>query len=272
MQQAQGALERSKGAKALTAIQLERAEQLVKQQAGTVVARDQAKASDEEANGAVLTDQANLKTAQINLGYTNIASPISGKIGRTNFTKGNVVGPESGALTLIVSQDPMYVTFPVSQRDFLQAQETHRSPDIKDVRIRFADGSTYDQFGTINFIDVTVDKPTDTVTVRATMPNPNGMLVDGQFVQVRLESGTSEERVVVPQPALIADQEGVYVFVVEDGKAAVKRVKPGAASGPDVVIESGLSGGELVIVQGLQDVRPGMPVRATPLPPAVGRS
>jgi len=272
VEQAQGALERSKAAKVLTAIQLDRAEQLVKTQAGTIVARDQAKAADDQANGQILTDEANLMTAQINLGYTDITSPISGKIGRTNITKGNVVGPESGALTLIVSQDPMYVTFPVSQRDLLQAQKTRRGANIKDVRLRFSDGSTYDELGTINFVDVTVDKATDTVTVRATMPNPKGVLIDGQFVQVKLESGTSEEKVLVPQAALIADQEGVYVFIVEDGKAAVKRVKPGAANGPDVIIESGLSGGELVIVQGLQGVRPGIPVRATPLPPMVGRS
>jgi membrane fusion protein (multidrug efflux system) len=271
VEQAQGALERSKASKVLTTIQLDRAEQLVKTQAGTVVARDQAKAADDQADGAVLTDEANLKTAKINLDYTDIRSPIAGKIGRTNITKGNVVGPESGALTLIVSQDPMYVTFPVSQRDLLQAQKTRRGANIKDVHIRFSDGSTYEEAGTINFVDVTVDKATDTVTVRATMPNPKGVLIDGQFARVILESGTSEERVLVPQAALIADQEGVYVFVVEDGKATVKRVKPGAASGPDVIIEGGLSGGEPVIVQGLQDVRPGMPVRAVPLP-AVGRS
>jgi membrane fusion protein (multidrug efflux system) len=272
VEQAQGALERSKAAKTLTAIQLDRAEQLVKSQSGTLVARDQAKAADEQADGAAMTDQANLETAKINLGYTDITSPISGKIGRTNVTKGNVVGPESGTLTTIVSQDPMYVTFPVSQRDLLQAQETQRSADIKDVRIRFSDGSAYDQFGTINFVDVTVDRATDTVTVRATMPNPNGVLIDGQFVQVRLESGTPAEKVVIPQAALIADQEGIYVFIVEDGKAAVKRVKPGGESGADVVIDSGLSGGEQVIVEGLQGTRPGMPVRAAPVRAVVGRN
>jgi membrane fusion protein (multidrug efflux system) len=272
VEQAQGALERSKAAKVLTEIQLDRAEQLVKTQSGTVVARDQAKAADDQANGAVLSDEANLQTAKINLSYTDIRSPISGKIGRTNITRGNVVGPESGQLTLIVSQDPMYVTFPVSQRDLLEARKTRPGATIKEVRIRFSDGSTYEEGGTINFVDVTVDRGTDTVTVRATMPNPKGVLIDGQFARVLLESGTAEEKVLVPQAALIADQEGVYVFVVEDGKAAVKRVKPGALSGPDVTIESGLSGGEPVIVQGLQGVRPGMPVRAVPLPPTPGRS
>jgi membrane fusion protein, multidrug efflux system len=101
VESAEGALERSKAAKVLTAIQLDRAEQLVKTQSGTVVARDQAKAADDQADGAILIDEANLQTAKINRGYTDIASPISGKIGRTNITKGNVVGPESGALTLM---------------------------------------------------------------------------------------------------------------------------------------------------------------------------
>ena len=116
----------------------------------------------------------------------------------------------------------------------------------------------------INFVDVTVDRATDTVTVRATVPNPNGLLIDGQLVRVNVESGTPEEKVVIPQTALIADQKGVYVFVVEDGKAVMKRVKPGNESGTNVVIESGLSGGEQVIVEGLQGIRPGVAVRAKP--------
>jgi membrane fusion protein, multidrug efflux system len=274
VEQAQGALERSKSAKVLTAIQLDRAEQLVKSQAGTVVARDQAKAADDQAQGSILIDEANLQTAKINLGYTDITSPIAGKIGRTNVTKGNTVGPDSGQLTLIVSQDPMYVTFPVSQRDLLEAQK-RGGVDAKDakgikVRIRFADGSRYDQLGSIDFVDVTVERGTDTVTVRATIPNPKGTLIDSQLVRVSLESGTPMEKVVIPQAALIADQEGVYVFVVQDGKAAVKRVKPGGESGTGIVIEEGLAGGELIVVEGLQSIRPGMAVRATPLPAIIG--
>ena len=272
--QAQGALERSKAAKTLSTIQLDRAEQLAKSQSGTLVARDQARAADEQADGAILTDQANLDNAKINLGYTEINSPITGKVGRTNITQGNVVGPDSGPLTLIVSQDPMYVTFPVSQRDILQPQISGRTGELKDVvkvRLRFSDGSTYDQMGTINFIDVTVDKSTDTVLARAIMPNPKGVLIDGQLVRVLVEIGLPEEQVVVPQGALIADQEGIYVFVAENGKAVVKRVKPAKGSGSgDVAIESGLSGGEQVIVEGIQGVRPGMAVRANPLPASLG--
>ena len=111
-----------------------------------------------------------------------------------------------------------------------------------------------------------MDRKTDTVLVRATFPNPDEILVDGQLVRVNVESDRPEEKVVVPQAAIIADQEGVYVFIVEDGKAAVRRVKVGAEVGAGVVIEEGLSGGEQVIVQGLQGVRPGVAVRANPLP------
>jgi membrane fusion protein (multidrug efflux system) len=273
VEQAQGALERSKASKVLTVVQLQRAETLLKTNAGTAVARDQAQAADQQADGQIMTDEANLSTAKINLGYTDIVAPISGKIGRTNVTKGNVIGPDSGSLTMIVSQDPMYVTFPVSQREFLRAQEAGRQVDIKNIKVqlRFADGSIYKQEGQINFVDVTVDRTTDTVLVRATFANPSGGLIDGQLVRVALESGKPEEKVVIPQAALIADQEGIYVFVVEDGKAAIKRVKTGGENGTGVVIDQGLSGGEQVIVEGLQGVRAGVPVRASPVQ-TLGRS
>jgi len=265
--QAQGALERSQAAKTLSALQLQRAQELLDKQSGSVVTRDQARAADQQAAGAVMQDEASLQTAKINLGYTEITAPIAGKVGRTSVTKGNVVSPDSGVLTTIVSQDPMYVTFPVSQREFLRARQAGRHVDVSDVkvRVRFADGTTYDQVGQINFVAPTVDRGTDTILVRATMPNPKGTLVDGQFVQVDLEIGAPEERIVIPQAALLADQQGVYVFVVEDGKAVVRRVKPGAESGTGIVIDQGLSGGEQVIVNGLQSLRPGAAVRASPV-------
>jgi membrane fusion protein, multidrug efflux system len=272
--QAAGALERSKAAKILSGLQLQRAEELLAKSAGSVVARDQARAADQQASGAIVTEEANLRTAKINLGYTGIVAPIAGKVGKTNVTKGNVVGPESGPLTVIVSQDPMYVTFPVSQREFLRTQETHKQADVAGIKVqlRFADGRKYDQEGIINFVNVTVDRNTDTVLVRATFPNPHEALIDGQLVRVDLESGNPEEKVVIPHGALIADQEGTYVFVVEDGKAAIKRVKTGGESGTGAVIDQGLSGGEQIIVEGLQGVRPGVPVIAHPLAQTIGRS
>jgi len=253
VKQAQGALERAKSAKVLTEVQLQRAVELLAKNTGTEVARDQALAADQQAKGSILEAEANLQSAQINLGYTDITSPIAGKIGRTSVTKGNVVSPSSGTLTTIVSQDPMYVTFPVSQRDFLRAQQTGKGPDVKSlkVRLRYSDGTFYDQIGEMNFVDVTVDRATDTITARATIPNPKAGLTDGQLMTVVIEAGNSEQRIVIPQSALIADQGGIYVFVVEDGKAATRRVKPGGTHGTGVVIDSGLNGGELIIVEGI---------------------
>lgn len=269
-----GALERSKAAKVLSEVQLKRASDLLERNAGTAVARDQALAADDEAKGSILVNQAALDTAKINLGYTNITAPIAGKIGRTSVTKGNVVSPESGPLTVIVSQDPMYVTFPVSQREFLRVQESGRQLDVRKLKatLRFADLRTYDHEGTINFVDVTVNRSTDTVLVRATFSNPAGALIDGQLVRVAIQSGKPEKKVVVPQAALIADQQGVYVFVVDDGKASVRRIKTGGESGNDMIVDEGLSGGEQVIVEGLQSVRPGSPVIATPVPGTANRS
>jgi membrane fusion protein (multidrug efflux system) len=267
VEQAQGTVETSKAQYDLAVKSRKRQEELFSKNVAAEKALDEAIAAEGSGKGAIMTNEANLQTAQINLGYTDIVAPITGKVGRTSLTKGNVVGPDSGVLTTMVSQDPMYVTFPVSQREFLRATND-RPRDVQGikVRIRFSDGSTYDREGEINFVDVTVDRTTDTVTVRATIPNPDGRLIDGQLVRVNLESGTPEEKVVIPQAALLADQQGVYVFVVEDGKAVVKRVKPGGESGTNVVIDSGLSAGAQVIVEGLQGVRPGVAVRANPLP------
>ena len=153
VEQAKGAVEASKAKKLLTAIQYERAEQLMKTSSGTVVARDQALTADRSAAAQVLIDQANLDTAKINLGYTDINAPISGKIGRTMVTKGNVVSPQSGTLTTIVSVDPIYVLFPVSQRALMQARKDANAADIAGikVRLRFADGSTYGPVGQDRF-------------------------------------------------------------------------------------------------------------------------
>jgi membrane fusion protein (multidrug efflux system) len=274
VKQAKGAVERAKAAKALTEIQLQRAEGLLATSSGTAVARDQALAADQQANAAILEAEANLQTAQINLGYTEITSPIAGKISRTNITAGNVVGPDKGTLTTIVSQDPMYVTFPVSLREFLGVARTSQLPNLNSfkVKLRYSDGSIYDQVGTVNFLDVMSDRATDTVLARASVANPRGGIIDGQLMTVIVETRAPEEKIVVPQSALIADQAGIYVFVVEDGKAAVRRVKTGRPEGTGIVIESGLTGGELVVVDGLQGIRPGAAVRANPVAPATGRS
>jgi membrane fusion protein, multidrug efflux system len=268
VQQARGALLQAQGTYANASLQRQRAEELVKTSATSVAERDKRVADQTNAQGAVIRADADLKTAQIDLGYTTIVAPITGRIGRALVTKGNLVGPDTGPLTLIVSQDPMYVTFPVSQREFLRMRAEGGRPDRESVlvKLRFADGSSYDHTGQIDFVNVAVDRSTDTVLVRAHVPNPDGVLVADQFVRVSVVGKTPEEKVVIPQAALIADQEGVYVFVAQEGKAVIKRVKPGGEVGTGVAIDSGLAPGELVIVNGAQNLRPGAAVMATPIP------
>jgi membrane fusion protein (multidrug efflux system) len=271
--QARGALFQAQARYTNASVQRARAEELVKTSATSQAELDRQVAAEKSSQGDVITADANLKTASINLDYTTITAPITGEIGRTRVTVGNVVGPDSGPLTTIVSKDPMYVTFPVSQREFLkiQAEDRRKRQAELGVRIRFSDGSLYPDPGQINFVDVVVDRATDTVTVRATMPNPQGRLVDGQLVRVSVQAEKPEEKVLIPQSALIADQQGIYVFLDVDGKAAVQRLKLGGEQGSSVIVNDGLKGGEHVIVQGMETLRPGAPVQATPAPSA-GRS
>ncbi|MBZ9938923.1 efflux RND transporter periplasmic adaptor subunit [Mesorhizobium sp. BR1-1-16] len=264
--QAQGALDKARGQSAFADAQLVRAQELLKTQSGTQATRDQRQAEQLTAKGDVQIAEANLKTAEINLGYTEIKSPINGLIGRTSVTKGNVVGPDSGVLTTIVSQDPMFVSMPISQREFLTLKSSDRmtSAGALSVLIRFSDGTAYDLPGKIDFVDVSVDRATDSVLVRAEVANPNGLLIDGQLVKVALQLEQPVEKILVPQSALIADQKGVYVFVVEDGKAATRRLTLGGESGTSAIVDDGLKAGDQVIVQGIEALRPGVPVTATP--------
>jgi membrane fusion protein, multidrug efflux system len=268
VQQARGALLQAQGNLANASLQRQRAEELVKTSAASVAVRDQRVADEKNAQGAVVRADADLQTALINLSYATIVSPITGRIGRALITKGNLVGPNSGALALIVSQDPMFVAFPVSQREFLRIRQEGGKTTREDVlvKLRFADGSAYDQTGKIDFVDVAVDRSTDTMIVRARVPNPGSVLVPDQFVRVSVVGETPEEKVVIPQAALIADQEGTYVFVVQDGKAAIKRVKLGAEVGTGIAVESGLAVGDQVVVTGVQSLRPGSAVIASPIP------
>jgi membrane fusion protein (multidrug efflux system) len=265
--EARGALLQAQGTYANASIAKQRAEELVKTSATSVANRDERAAAEQNARGAVIRAEADLRTANINLSYTDITAPISGRIGRSALTKGNVVGPDAGVLTVILSEDPIYAVFPVSQRDFLEFQKAGAklNTDTLVVRITFSDGSMYPLEGKINFVDVKVDRTTDTVLVRASFPNPKGVLVDGQFVNVQVQGDKPEEKVVIPQSSLMADQGGTYVLVADDGRAAVRRVKVGGNVGPNVAVLDGLKPGDLVIVEGLQGVRPDAPVLASPI-------
>ena len=255
-------------------LQLQRAEELLKTSATSVAIRDERLASQKAAQGDLTAAEAALKTAEINLAYTDINSPIDGRIGRTAVTRGNVVGPDSGVLTTIVSSNPMYVTFPVSQREFIRifppGKDRQTAINNSKAVVQLSNGPVYQHAGKIDFIDVKVDQATDTVAMRATLPNPDGRLIDGQLVQVSVEGDKPEERIVVPQAALIADQQGIYVFVIEDGKATIRRVKVGQTVGGSIIITEGLNGGELVAITGLQGLRPGLPVMAVPAEKPIG--
>ncbi|HMR31765.1 MAG TPA: efflux RND transporter periplasmic adaptor subunit [Geminicoccaceae bacterium] len=246
-------------------VQYQRAATLVRSQNIPQATVDQRKAELDTASAKVQQAEAALREAQINLGYTDILAPVAGVIGQANVTEGNLVGPSSGVLATIVSIDPIYVTFPVAQRQLVQAQE-HAAGDSSNikVRIRLPDGSIHAELGKIDFIDNQVDQSTDSVTVRAVVPNPKGILKDGQIARPIVEMAEPEPQITVPMAALVIDQAGSSVMVV-DGQSKVeqRRVTLGPQQGVSVVVSNGLEAGERVIVDGLQKVRPGQVVQAS---------
>jgi membrane fusion protein (multidrug efflux system) len=270
VEQARATLAKAKATEVNAKLQLERGKELVKNSNIPQATVDQRAADEEAAQASVLEAQAQLDQAQINLGYTEIRSPIDGRIGLALFTEGNLVQPSSGRLATIVSQDPIYVTFQVSQRNVLEyMRRVAESPSNRFVTIhlKLPDGTIYPHPGTSNFLDVQVDPTTDTVTVRATVPNPNGALITGGVVGVTLERGAPKEALTVPQAAVLLDQAGRYVLVVDAAKKVEqRRITTGVEQGRNVVVTEGLKEGELVIVEGIQKVRPGQVVSTTVVP------
>jgi membrane fusion protein (multidrug efflux system) len=249
--------------------QLARGEELLKSTNISQAQVDELRAAAGIADASIAQAEAALAAAELDLGYTKVKAPIAGRIGLARYTVGNLVGPASGPLATIVSRDPIYVRFPLTQRELLAAkrdvQDKGGDPSKVVVRVRLPDGSTYDQPGHLNFVDVTTDPGTDTVTLRAEFPNPDGILVDGQYVGVTAQAGEPEAAIVIPQAALQVDQQGVFVMVLdEEKKAQVRRIRTGQQVGPDVAVTEGLREGELVITEGVQKVRPGQVVSATP--------
>ena len=256
-----------------TAAQLGRARELIRNQNIAQSTVDQRAAEDARARAQLLANQASLKQAELNLSYTQIVAPIAGRIGQAAITPGNLVNPQSGTLATIVSQDPIYVTFQVSAREFIEAQRRIQAAqgNVTDsivVRVRLADNTVYPEPGRIDFTDVQTEKSTDTVLVRAQLPNPKRTLIDGQTVRVIAQADQPERALMIPQAALQLDQAGPFVLAVDaEKKAQIRRVKTGPAREGFTSITDGLKEGDLVIVQGIQRVRPGMVVNATEAPP-----
>jgi membrane fusion protein (multidrug efflux system) len=256
----------------------ERARILLSGPAGQQSTYDAALANQQSLEAQVQAAQAQVEASQINLDYTEIRSPIDGMIGRTAVTEGNVVSPSSGVLTTIVSQDPMYVTFPVSVREALTLRDRYVPRGgfkAVAIRIRLPDGRPFDQVGQLNFVSNTIVQNTDTITLRGTIPNPPihdatprltvRELTDNEFVTVLLEGVQPVEVVAIPRSAVLSDQQGDYVFVVgADNKAEQRRIKLGQSTSTVASVTSGVSPGDKVIAEGLQKVRPGEPVAPAP--------
>ena len=265
----------------------DRARTLLGGPAGQQSTYDAAIANQRSLEAQVQSAEAQVQSSQINLDYTEIRSPIDGKIGRTAVTEGNVVSPGSGVLTTIVSQDPMYVTFPVSVREALELREryvTRGGFKAVVIRIRLPDGRLYGQTGELNFVDNTIAQNTDTITLRGTIPNPTlhdasattgavRELTDGEFVTVMLEGVQPVEVLAIPRSAVLSDQQGDYVFTVgADKKAVQRRIQLGQSTSTVAAVINGLSLGDKVIVEGLQRGRPGQPVAPGPASPLIEAS
>src|SRR6201996_2933156 len=251
----------------------DRAKALLSGPAGQQSSVDAAVANQQSLEAQVQAAQAQVDLSKINLDYTQIHSPIDGKIGRTAVTEGNVVTPSSGTLTTIVSQDPMYVTFPVPVREALDRRERYATRGgfkAVVIRVRLTDGRPYEQVGQLNFVNNTIDQGTDTILLRGTIPNPQiagavRELTDNEFVSVLLEGVQPVEVLAIPRAAVLSDQQGDYVFVLgTDNKAEQRRIKLGQSTSTAASVTSGLTEGEKVIVEGLQRVRPGQAVSPGP--------
>lgn len=256
----------------------ERSRALLARGSGTQAAEDNAVAQERAAAAQVQVARAQLRQAEVNLDYTEIRAPIDGRIGRSAITIGNVVGPSVGVLTTIVSQDPMHVTFPVPVRTAVELRTRYATSGgfgAVAIRLRLPDGRIYQHAGSLDFADVTIGQDTDTLTLRGTIPNPvlgnssEGTaireLTDGQFATVLLEAVAPVLQLTIPREAVMSDQRGDFVYVVDAGNKVERRaVQLGQSTPETAVIAAGLSEGDQIVLDGLQRVRPGMQVLPGP--------
>jgi len=266
VREAEGALRAAQAQRDLARIERDRQAELVSREAGAQARLDQAEAALATAEAEVLRLGAALDRGRTNLSYTEIKAPFAGRIGDSAVDVGALVGPETGALAVLVQLDPIHAEFAVPTavlRDFLERVERGEVSKTAAVSLTLANGSVYDRPGDIDFVDSRVNSGTDSVTLRARFPNPEGRLLDGELVRVTLTSDTPEGELAIPAQAVQRDIQGAFVLVVGEGEVAEqRRVTVSRNAQGFAVIAEGLSEGERVITEGVNKVRPGAAVDA----------
>jgi membrane fusion protein (multidrug efflux system) len=242
---------------------------------------DNAQAAERNSAAAVQAAKANVQSSRINLGYASVTSPIEGRAGQQQVTEGALVGSgEATLLTTVDQLDPLYVNFTLSSIDFDQLRRAQVSGNVTlsdrnqtRVEVALPDGSTYDQPGTLDFSDAAVNQSTGAINLRAQLPNPQHVLLPGQYVTLKANLGERNKVFLIPQQAIQRDTIGAYALVVgSDGKVVRKNVDADQANGSNWIITKGLTGGDQVIVSGLQQVQEGGPAKATPWHPGQGNN
>jgi membrane fusion protein (multidrug efflux system) len=233
---------------------------------------DNAVATLKQSQADIASAEAAVQTAQINLAYTKVLSPITGRTGRSAVTEGALVtANQTTSLATVTQLDPIYVdvTQPSSailrfRRELAAGQIKRAGDNQAAVKLTLEDGSTYDQDGKLQFSEVTVDQGTGSVTLRALFPNPQGVLLPGMFVEATLEEGIRQGGILAPQQGVTHDQRGdpTALVVDKDGKAELRNLVTERAVGENWLVTKGLGDGDKLIVKGLQSTRPGAPVNA----------
>jgi membrane fusion protein (multidrug efflux system) len=245
----------------------ERGKKLIKSGVVSASQMDDLTARLLESEAAQAAAKATLDRAKLNLSYTEIHAPISGRIGRSVAAVGDLVGPNLGPLTTLVNTDIMRATFQISERlllDSVRSVKEHTQPAASELQVyvELANNSRYPHAGKIDYIANRVDAKTGTVEMRAVIPNPDGLLRPGQYVRVTVQAPTDTQALMVPQAAIMADQKGPFLLEVGPDNTVVRHdVKLGDRANENVVVEAGVEVGDRVIVMGLQKVRPGQTVK-----------
>lgn len=222
---------------------------------------DKALATRDIAKANFKSSIAQLNDAKLNLSYTRIKSPISGRIGNLAVTEGNLVDPQTPSLATVVSLDPAYVTFDISSKHYLELQKNIDKNDAT-VEITLPDGSIYDKKGALDFHNNRVDELTGTIKLRATFENPNQLLLPGQFVDTKITFGQPKEVYTIEQEYVLQNSDGYYVYTLSpDSKTQITPVEIGSAVGNKWIIKKGLTPEDKVISSGLLNLMPQMPVK-----------